>query len=51
LSAEDLKEYELQKTAMNLVTTKRLEYVKLSMYENKTSKEYKEFVSAMKSGM
>ncbi|MEI6774648.1 MAG: hypothetical protein WCL18_07910 [bacterium] len=30
---------------------KRLEYIKWSMYENRTSKDYKEFVAAMKSGM
>lgn len=51
LSADEVKEYEAQKAAINKVITKRLEYVKLFMYENKTTKEYKEFVSAMKSGM
>ncbi|MFZ2719046.1 MAG: hypothetical protein WAZ12_04610, partial [Candidatus Absconditicoccaceae bacterium] len=51
LSDTDLSEYEKQKIAMNIIINKRLEYIKLFMYQNENTKEYKGFVSAMKSGM
>ncbi len=51
LSATDLAEFEKQKSALNTVIGKRLEYVRLHMYENKGTKEYQSFISALKSGM
>ncbi|MEI6119439.1 MAG: hypothetical protein WCP92_10075 [bacterium] len=51
LSAAEKTEYKKQKTAIDTVIDKRMEYVKLFMYENKTTKEYALFTAAMKSGM